>query len=121
MSSYRARTSFDPNAYEQAGPPMRPYNRMQWIGVGFVWIGLAGYLAWAADRFGWIDIGLDRPTAFVALPMIGIALINSRRQPGTQAGTEQLRRNRRILAVTLAIGAAVLGATIAIIVNTQGA
>ncbi len=111
--SYRQST-YDPYAYEQPGRPLRPYNRMQWIGVGFVWIGLAGYLAWAAERFGWIDIGLDRPTAFVALPMIGIALINSRRQPGTPVDSLQLRRNRKVLAITVAVCAVVLGAAVAI-------
>jgi hypothetical protein len=111
MAGYREH-SYDPSAYEQPGRPLRPYNWVQWTGLAFALLGLVGYVAYAADRFGWIHLGLDSPTPFISLPLIGVTLINSRREPGTQAGEEQLARNRKVLLVTVAvlvaIGAALL-------------
>jgi hypothetical protein len=109
MSGYREH-SFDPNAYEQPGRPLKPYNWVQWTGVAFVGLGLVGYLAYAADRLGWVSLGLDNASPLIALPLIGVSLINSRRDPGTQVGSEQLEKNRRVLLITVAVLAAVLGA-----------
>jgi hypothetical protein len=111
MAGYRE-SSYDPNAYERQGAPLRPFNWVQWTGVALGLLGALGYLAYAADRLGWIDIGIDSAAPFIALPLIGVTLINSRRQPGTQVGEEQLARNRKILLITVAalfaIGAALL-------------
>ena len=40
MSGYREH-SFDPNAYEQPGRPLQPYNWVQWTGVAIGVLGLA--------------------------------------------------------------------------------
>ena len=118
MTGYREH-SFDPNAYEQLGRPMRPYNWVQWLGVVFASLGVLGYVAYAADRLGWISIGFDSPAPFISLPLVGIALINSRREPGTQVGSEQLQRNRKVLLITVAVLAAILGA--ATVIEFSGA
>ena len=114
MSGYREH-SFDPNAYEQPGRPLKPYNWVQWTGVAIGVLGLAIIALGLLGRFGWIPPWLDGPPAGAfMLPIIGISLINSRREPGTQVGSEQLEKNRKVLLITAAICAAVLGAALAI-------
>lgn len=110
MSGYREH-GFDPNAFEQAGAPLRPFNKVQWAGVvlgsiGFLLslVDVAAALRWLPQRFD-----IPSPIAFVLL-ISGVVLVNSRRDPGTQVGTEQLRRNRRLLIITVAIVAIILGA-----------
>jgi hypothetical protein len=114
MTGYR-QSSFDPNAFEQPGPPLKPYNWVQWTGIGFAAVGVAIILLEWAGKLGliprWID---DAGFAPVSLMLIGMVLINSRRAPSTQAGSEQLANNRRILILTVAICAVVLGATLVI-------
>ena len=68
----------------------------------------------AADRLGWTHFGINSAGPFVALPLFGAALINSRRAPAVEVGSEQLARNRRTLLITVAILAAVLGAALVI-------
>jgi hypothetical protein len=111
MSGYREH-SFDPNAYEQLGKPLRPYNWVQWTGVALAVVGIAGYLAYFASRLGWIDIGFDNSNAppFFTLPLLGMMLVSSRREPGTRVGSEQLARNRKVLLITVGVVAAILGA-----------
>ena len=101
MSGYR-QSSFDPDAYEQPGAPLKPYNWVQWLGVALEVAGFALFLAHVAGQVGWIaEFEAGR---FGFLPMIlGLALINSRRGPGIPVGREQLDRNKRMLVVTLAV------------------
>ena len=109
MSGYREH-SFDPNAYEQPGRPMRPFNWVQWVGVAFMAAGLLVDAFYVAGRLGWMP-ELVSTTSMAFVPVIvGVALINSRREPGTQVGSEQLAKNRRVLLITVAILAAILGA-----------
>lgn len=114
MSGYR-QSNFDPNAYEKPGKPLRPYNWVQWTGVALTVLGVVGYLAFATDRIGWTHLGLRDASAVISLPIIGAALINSRREPGTPMTPEQIARRRRILLVVLgvAILAALAGFSIA--------
>jgi hypothetical protein len=97
--SYR-QSSFDPSAGGDYGPPLRPYNWVQWTGVGFMGAGfvlLGGYLA---ARAGWI--ALDTKDTFVLLGtnlcMCGSILVSSRRQPGTLSPETKRRRSQIILA-----------------------
>ena len=109
MSGYREH-SFDPNAYEQPGRPLKPYNWVQWTGVAIGVLGLAIIALGLLGRFGWIPPWLDGPPGVsFMLPIIGISLINSRREPGTQVGSEQLEKNRRILFITTGVLALILG------------
>ena len=114
MSGYR-QSGFDPNAYEQPGPVIRPFNAFQWLGVVIASLGVALFLAQMAGRFGWIpDWFGDVSSSGVMLTLVGTMFINSRRERGTQVGSEQLARNRRLLLITVAILAAVLGAALVI-------
>jgi hypothetical protein len=115
MTGYR-QSNFDPNAaWGEQGPPLRPFNWVQWTGVGFVFLGVLGYLLYFADKFGWIDIGLHDAVPFISLPLIGAALINSRRQP---ISPEQAAANRRRALIVAAVGvvACIVSAAITILI-----
>jgi hypothetical protein len=109
MSGYRE-SSFDPYAYEQPGRPLRPFNWVQWCGVALIAGAIAFDLVSLARVLGWIEAPGPKVSFAIAPLVIGVALINSRREPGTQVGSEQLAKNRRVLLITVAILAAVLGA-----------
>ena len=113
MSGYREH-SFDPNAYQRYGKPQRPYNWVQWTGVFFAVCGVIAYALYAADRLGWISIGFDKPTGFISLPLIGVALVNSRREELPDEAPELAASRKRWLVITVAICAAILGAAAAI-------
>jgi hypothetical protein len=113
MSGYR-QSSYDPNAYPRYGKPLRPYNWAQWLGVVFAVLGVLGYFAWAAEKLGWIAIGLKEPAPFISLPLIGVALINSRREELDDPAPELAAARKRWLIITIAICAAILGAAAAI-------
>jgi len=114
MSGYRVH-SFDPNAYEQPGPPLKPYNWVQWTGIGIGCVGAALIAIELLGRFGVIPRWVDD---FSAMPfmllVIGMTLVNSRRAPGTEIGPEQRAKTKRTLLVTAAICAVILGAVVAI-------
>ena len=118
MTGYREH-SFDPYAYEQPGRPMRPFNWVQWFGVALIVAGIAALLLYFAGRAGWIAPLVERVQLSTALSLIGLLLINSRREPGTQVGSEQLRRNRKVLLITVAVVALILGA--AAVIEFSGA
>jgi hypothetical protein len=113
MTGYREH-SFDPNAYEQPGPPLKPYNWVQWAGVAIIVIGATlialGLLGKAGVVRNWIDTS---PGPFMLL-VVGMLLINSRRAPGVQVGSEQLAKNRRVLLITVVVCAAIIGAAVVI-------
>ena len=118
MTGYREH-SFDPNAYEQPGPPLKPYNMVQWIGVVFAVLGILAFFVWGFGRLGLIPQWIDHPAPVIMLGAVGTMLVNSRRAPGTQVGSEQLEKNRRVLLITVAICATVLGA--ALVIEFSGA
>jgi hypothetical protein len=118
MSGYREH-SFDPEAFERAGPPMRPYNWVQWCGVAFVGAAIATLILYFAGLVGLIAPLIEKVQLSTALAMIGVVLIGSRREPGTWVGSEHLHRNRKIFLITIAVLAVVLVA--AIIIESKGA
>ncbi len=106
---------FDPNAYEQPGPPLRPYNWVQWTGVAIAGVGIALLVVYLLGKVGLLPAWIDDPApASFMLPMFGVLLINSRRAPGTQVDELQATRNRRVLIIIVALGAVVLGTATAI-------
>ena len=114
MSSYRD-PIYDPNAWEQPGRPMRPFNWVQWLGVAFVAVATVAYFYAAGAAFGWVPKLRFQPMmAGLPLLLIGLALVNSRREPGTMVDSEQLAKNRRVLAITILVCAAILGAALVI-------
>ena len=110
MGSYRE-SSFDPNAGGFHGPLIRPFNWVQWTGVAIALIGVGFDLVYLGGRAGVIPKLLYEPSIGIALPFIGAALINSRRQPGTLS-PETKRQRTIIIAVALAVCAVALGVTI---------
>ena len=119
MSGYRQH-SYDPNAYEQPGPPLKPYNMVQWSGVAIGGIGMLLITLDVLAKLGWTPrwIGDLSPAPFILL-IAGTVLINSRREPGNLITEEQRARNKRTLVITAAICAAILGA--AALIEFQGA
>jgi hypothetical protein len=119
MTGYREH-GFDPNAFEQPGPPLKPYNWVQWTGVAIGTVGAALITLDLLARIGWAPQWIDAPSPVpFSLLVIGMVLINSRRAPGTQVGSEQLAKNRKVLLITVAICAAILGA--ALVIEFSGA
>ena len=116
MSGYREHI-FDPNAGGDHGPPLRPFNKFQWAGVGFVVFGILAMVATFAER-----LGLYRADTKDWLPMaamfcgFGSVLINSRRQPG---GLRPETRRKRM--VVLAVAVMLFGAAIITILVVKGA
>jgi hypothetical protein len=118
MSGYR-QSSYDPNAWEQPGPPVRPYNWVQWIGVALSVTGGAVALYFLLSRAGLVPKLFDDVLPAVMLALIGTALVNSRREPGTPITPEG--RRKRMLIMLAAIAIAVIFAALAYFLNSQGA
>ena len=117
MSGYRE-SNFDPMASSgDYGPPLRPYNWVQWSGVALALIGIAIDLVYLGGRTGITPRLLDGPSIGISLPLIGAALINSRRQAGTPLSAET--RRQRILIIFAAL--AVCTITAALVVYFKGA
>jgi len=116
MAGYREH-SFDPNAGGDYGPPLRPFNKWQWVGVAVGSIGVLAMLAALAGSFhliradtkDWVPVA----TSFCAL---GSVLINSRRQPG--GFTSETRRKRMVI---VAVGFMVFAAAAITIFLVKGA
>ena len=114
MSGYRDTSNFDPYASPRYGKPLRPYNWVQWTGVAFAMIGVAGYLVYAADRLGWLSLGWTNPGPIIALPLIGVSLINSRREELPDLAPELAAERKRMLIIVSALCLFVLAAAVAI-------
>ena len=114
MSGYR-QDSFDPNAFEQQGRPLRPFNWVQWTGVGIASIGIALSTLHLAGWIGWTPHWVDDPSppAFIWL-LLGVVLINSRRQPATDLAPELASARKRWLIIIVGLCAVILGAAAAI-------
>ena len=113
VSGYRQH-SFDSNAFEQPGPPARPFNWVQWIGAIFAVVGIGMFFAYAAGRLGWIPQLLPGPTLGTSLTLVGIVLINSRTQPVHDPAPELAAARERWLVIVTIICVAVLGGAAAL-------
>ena len=119
--SYRQH-SYDPNAYEVMGPPIRPYNWVQWLGVLFAGLGVLAFLAYCAGKIGLTPEWLDNPAPVIMLGAAGSVLVNSRRQPIPEADQAEYRRKSRrnaIISLFVAAIAAIVG--LAAVVYFKGA
>ena len=109
MSGYRDRTSFDPNAGGDYGPPLRPFNKWQWTGVGFILFGVAAMLAALVARFGMIHVDTKDWLPMAAMfSAVGSSLVNSRRQPGRLRSETRRKRMVILAGVLMLFGAALI-------------
>ena len=115
MGGYRE-DSFNLNAGSEPGRPVRPYNWVQWSGVAVALVGIGIDLVYLAGRAGIGPKLLDSPSVGIALPLLGAALINTRRERGPPSDPEALKR-RRTLAFTVAAAAFAVGLVVAILVS----
>ena len=113
MSGYR-QSGYDSNAYEQPGPPLRPFNRVQWTGFALAMAGLAINIVYLAGFFGWISPLLDTPSPALVLMLVGVVLINSRRAAAYDLAPELASARKRWLIIILALCVLILGAAAAI-------
>jgi drug/metabolite transporter (DMT)-like permease len=114
VSGYR-QSSFEPNAWEPAGAPLRPFNRWQWLGVGLGLSG-AGLLAVElAGRSGLIALKLgDMSPLMSLLCCAGMLLVTSRRAPVADPAAYARKRK---LALTAAGIAAIVGCMLVILLS----
>ena len=111
MSGYRDSSNYDPYASPRYGRPLRPYNWVQWTGVALVLVGMAIDFSYFAGRLGWLRRDI---TPVVALPplMIGVALINSRRQEVVDPAPELAAERKRWTIIVVIVCAVVIGAAL---------
>ena len=113
MSGYR-QSSFDPAAFAEPGPPLRPYNWVQRLGMALAVVGTLMTVARAAGDFGWIE-----PMPILSFPgtiplLVGVLLVNSRRGPSTDITPKRAAARKRAHVVILAVSALFLGAAVLI-------
>ena len=110
MAGYREH-SFDPNAAPPGsyGPPMRPFNWLQWIGVALIVLGIGADLLFLAASAHLVPLNIKSPMLGTSPLVVGIVLINSRRQQVTDPAPELAADRRKWMAIVLAICAVVLG------------
>ena len=102
MSGYRDRAGFDPMAGGSYGPPLRPYNWVQWTGVSFMVLGALAIFAYLLGRWGLVPHRFDDVLPGIMLISSGSIMINSRRQE-VPLSPETKRRNTLIIGAALAI------------------
>jgi hypothetical protein len=112
-------SSYEPLATSYGGRPMRPFNWVQWTGVGLIGLGLALVLAMLAGQLGvsWLRPLRHAPVFIPAL--IGSLLINSRREPVVDPAPELAAARRKSLLITAIVCAVILGA--AALISLKGA
>jgi hypothetical protein len=115
VSGYREISSYNPRE-PRPGAPARPYDRVQWIGVGVGSLGLFVLLADIAGRFGWIPKPFDDPSALItAFTVLGTVLVSSRRGPAPDLSDPEVAARRRWALAGALVLAALIGAAIAIL------
>ena len=110
MAGYRDTTNYEPYGQPNYGRPLRPYNKVQWAGVGFALIGIALDLLYFSGRLGWTPKWINTPTIALVPIFVGIALVNSRREEVHDLAPELAAARRRWLIIFTIVIVAVLGA-----------
>ena len=116
MAGYRE-SSYDPLASPRYGRPLRPYNWVQWTGIGLIVVGIAIDTAYFAGRLGWLS---KSNAPLLALPpiMIGALLVNSRREQVTDPAPDLAPARKRWLIIVTILCVVILAA--AVILDTLG-
>jgi hypothetical protein len=110
MAGYRDTSSYEPFPRESAERPVWPFNWVQWTGVVLAAIGLGIDLVYFAGRFGWINSSMATPTYAIGPLILGVTLVNSRRQSDTDLAPELAAARKRWLIMIAVTSAAILGA-----------
>jgi drug/metabolite transporter (DMT)-like permease len=114
MSGYR-QSNFEPNSWEPAGAPLRPFNRWQWLGVALGLAGAALLVVEIAGRHDLIALKLDDAAPLMSmLVCTGMLLITSRRAPVTDPVAYARRRKLALIAAAVA---AVVGCALVILLS----
>ena len=100
-------SDYDPNAYPAYGPPLRPYNKVQWTGAALIVVGIGVDLLYFAGRLGWTPQWIDSPAMAMAPLILGAILVNSRREV---VGTRTPNR-RTLVIIAWALAAFALALT----------
>ena len=87
---------------------------MQWTGVGSGLLGVALYLAYFAGRVGWIAQLLDSPMIGFPFLILGIMLVNSRRETIPDPAPELAAARKRWMIIILTLCALIFGVAIAL-------
>ena len=113
MSGYREH-SFEPNGYQRRGAPLRPFNWVQWAGVGIMIVGALLVAAYMLGRFEVIPLITDDIAPFVMLMPVGSVLISSRRQTIADPAPELAAARKRWTIIVVGLCAAIIGTAVAI-------
>jgi hypothetical protein len=113
MAGYRDTSNYDPYASPRYGKPLRPFNWVQWSGVALIVLGIAIELFYLAAEVGFVAKWAPSPAIAVAPLIIGVNLINSRREELTDLAPELAPARKRwliytVLACVIIIGAATI-------------
>ena len=110
MAGYRDTSNFDPMASPRYGKPLRPFNWVQWTGVALMVLGLAVDALYFAGRLGWTSKPMATPTLAVVPLLVGVSLVNSRRDEVPDLAPELAAQRKRMLIIVTLICVVVLGA-----------
>jgi drug/metabolite transporter (DMT)-like permease len=114
VSGYR-HSNYDPNAWEPAGAPLRPFNRWQWLGVALGLAGAALLVLEIAGRHAFIALKLDNAAPLMSLLCCaGMLLVTSRRAPLKDPAAFARRRNRALIAAAIA---AIVGVALVVVLG----
>jgi hypothetical protein len=106
MAGYRETSSFDP--YGGVSRQARPYSWVQWVGVALLALSIALNLAFLAGAAGWLP-EWKFTVALAPTPMVlGVVLMNSRRDPAQDLAPELASARRRWMVGTIAVVAIIL-------------
>lgn len=64
----------------QWGKPLRPYNKVQMLGVALIAASIAWLLLWFAGRLGWTPRWIEETWPFIVMSPLGNLLLYSRRE-----------------------------------------
>jgi len=117
--SYR-QSSYDPLATSVGGKPLRPFNWVQWTGVAMIALGVAFALAFLLGQAGLIPQYLHNALPGSQLPLIGMFLINSRREPVVDQAPE-LAGERRKWLIRVSVACVLILGLAAIVAIATGA
>jgi len=112
--SYRQST-YDPLAVVRSRRPKRPFNWVQWIGVGMEAFAIVWLLVVTAGALGWFGLHRVEVQPATGFAVIGMLLINSRMEEGDPISEEQRRRNQKWLLWTSVILVGIAAILLAIV------